>query len=473
MSDTTGVATTGATVSTARSPADVLRLAVGVVLVVVLLVVTWLFGDGLVEFSSKLLRGLDAVPSWIVDTAVAGLRIIAIVTLIAGVAVTAVRAGWRMIATVVVAALVAAGLVMLLADWPSVAEGTAPVVVRDGLGPLSEEGFPTEAGLGAIAALVSAAAPWLSRTWRRWGWVAVVGLVAVRFVAVPLSVDSVKAALIGWTVGSAALVVFGAPSRRPSGDSIKAGLARSGLELESLKPASVDARGSTPYFGTAPDGSHYFVKALGDDQRSADLLFRAYRWVDRSQLGDERPFSSLRRAVEHEAFVALAARDIGVLTPRVSSVAAAEPNAFVLAYEAVDGSSLDGVPAEDLTDEVLGQVWTQLAALRRVRIAHRDLRLANVFLGSDGRIWMIDFGFSEIAASDKLLANDVAELVASSSTVVGPARAVSHAVESVDPELLAAAHDRLQPKLLSGASRAALKERPGLLEELRAGLSPG
>jgi undecaprenyl-diphosphatase len=281
----------------------------------------------------------------------------------------------------------------------------------------------------------------------------------------------VRAALIGWTVGTAALVVFGAPSRRPSGDSIKDGLTRSGLDLETLKPASVDARGSTPYFGKAPDGSSYFVKALGDDQRSADLLFRAYRWSNRGKLGDERPFSSLRRAVEHEAFLALAARDVGVLTPRVTAFAAAEPNAFVLAYEAVDGSSLDGVPPDALTDEVLAQVWTQLAALRRVRIAHRDLRLANVFLGSDGRIWMIDFGFSEIAASDKLLANDVAELVASSSTVVGPERAVAHAVASVDADLLLAAHDRLQPKLLSGASRTALKERPGLLEELRSGLA--
>ena len=40
---------------------------------------------------------------------------------------------------------------------------------------------------------------------------------------------------------------------------------------------------------------------------------------------------------------------------------------------------------------------------------------------------MIDFGFSELAASDLLLANDVAELVASSSVVVGAERATSHA----------------------------------------------
>jgi undecaprenyl-diphosphatase len=287
-----------------------------------------------------------------------------------------------------------------------------------------------------------------------------------------MTFDSTKAALIGWTVGSAVLVIFGSPTRRPSVDSIKAGLALSGLDLESLKAANVDARGSTPYFGAAADGTRYFVKALGVDQRSADLLFRLYRWVQRKDLGDERPFSSLRRAVEHEAFVALAARDLGVLTPRVAAFATAEPNAYVLAYEAVEGQSLDGVPPEDVTDDVLGQVWANLAHLRRFRIAHRDLRLANLFLGADGRIWMIDFGFSEIAASDRLLANDVAELVASSSAVVGAERATAHAVASVDPATLAAARERLHLWSLSGASRTALKERPGLLDDLRARLVP-
>jgi len=457
---------------TNKSPADVLRLAVGVALLLALWIVAALFGDTLVGFSSDLLRGFDALPDWLVRTLIAVVRVIALVTLVAGVVVTAVRNGGRMVLTVALAIGVSVALAILLEDVPHIPGSDAPVDLREGLGPLTEAGFPTVGGIAAMAAAVSAAAPWLSRRWRRLGWVAVVGMVLARFLTEPLSFDSVKPALIGWTVGTATLVIFGAPTRRPSVDGIKAGLARSGLGLESLKAASVDARGSTPYFGASTDGTRYFVKALGDDQRSADLLFRAYRGLQRKELGDERPFSSLRRAVEHEAFIALAARDLGVLTPRVAAFATAEPNAYVLAYEAVEGRSLDGVPAEEVTDEVLGQVWSNLAHLRRFRIAHRDLRLANLFLGADGRIWMIDFGFSEIAASDLLLASDVAELVASSSTVVGPERATAHAIATVDPDVLTAARDRLQPWALSGASRTALKERPGLLDDLRARLVP-
>ena len=53
-----------------RSPADVLRLVVAGIALLLLAVVWWLFGDDLVAFGSDLLRGLSAVPQWIVDVVV-------------------------------------------------------------------------------------------------------------------------------------------------------------------------------------------------------------------------------------------------------------------------------------------------------------------------------------------------------------------------------------------------------------------
>ena len=179
----------------------------------------------------------------------------------------------------------------------------------------SRGGSRPTAGLAAVVAAVTAAAPWLSRRARRLAWLLVIGLVVTHFLATPASFDSLQALLVGWVAGAAALVVLGAPSRRPTAETVTAGLARVGVPLASLDQASVDARGSTPYFGATADGQKLFVKALGEDQRSADLLFRAYRWIDRRDRGDERPFSSLRRTVEHEALVALAAREHGIRTP--------------------------------------------------------------------------------------------------------------------------------------------------------------
>ena len=289
----------------------------------------------------------------------------------------------------------------------------------------------------------------------------------IRFLATPVSFDSLGAALLGWLAGAAVLLALGGPTRRPTRDAVGAGLASGGLAVPQLEPASGDARGSTPYFGITSDRRRVFVKALGEDERSADVLFRLYRRLTPRDFGDEKPFATLRRTVEHEALVALAARDLGVRTPRLRAFATAQPNGYALAYDAIEGRSHDRLDSDEMTDGVLAACWNLVGHLRRHRIAHRDLRLANIFLDEDGSVWLIDFGFSEMAASDLLLANDVAELIASSSIPVGPERAVANAVAAVDPATLARALDRLHPWALSGATRTALRSRPGSLDELR------
>ena len=139
----------------------------------------------------------------------------------------------------------------------------------------------------------------------------------------------------------------------------------------------------------------------------------------------------------------------------------------MLAYEGVDGKSLDRVDPSQVSDDVLAAVWRLVAQLRSHRIAHRDLRLANLFLDDHGEAWLIDFGFGEVAASDLLLATDVAELAASSSLYVGAERAAHHAALSTDPATLKLALDRLRPWALSGATKRAHKARPDLLGELQ------
>jgi undecaprenyl-diphosphatase len=116
---------------------------------------------------------------------------------------------------------------------------------------------------------------------------------------------------------------------------------------------------------------------------------------------------------------------------------------------------------------VLAGIWEQMAILRSHGIAHRDLRLANVFLAEDGVVWFIDFGFSEVAASDLLLRTDLAELVTSLSLKVGAERAVAAAAAAVGPAELQAALPRFAPGFLSGATRTALKAAPGHLDDVR------
>ncbi len=326
--------------------------------------------------------------------------------------------------------------------------------------------FPSSPYIAAAAAGATVVRLFVGRRWGHALWLAVAFIAAFRlFAGANVPLDIVIAGGVGWFVGTAAALVFGAPDHRPTAHEVAESLAGCGLPVARLVPAAVDARGSTPWFATTTDGSPLFVKALGRDERDADLLFRIYRFFRLKNVGDQRPFSSLRRAVEHEALVALKARDSGVRTPRVRNVATVGPDGMLLAYDAIEGTSIDSITEYD--DDLLEQIWQQVAILRRERIAHRDLRRANIFRGTDGELWIIDFGFSELAASDQLLRADVAELLAATAIVVGPERAVRAAVGALGKEPVGDSLAMLQPLALAGATHKAMAEQKGLMAGLQ------
>lgn len=453
--------------TTARSPVDVLRSAVAAVVLLVTILVEWLFGPAIVGFASDLLAGGRSLPDGVVTAFLLSARVGATLLLVGAFLTAVARRRFRPLLLVILAAVVAAVLANVIDGWLTASE--PPITdIRDVGGIITDEEYPDLGGLAAVTAGVTVASPWVGRLWRRVGWLLVFVLAVSRFLTAPLRFDTPTSMAVGWLVGALVLVAFGGPVRRARGIDVAAALAGVGLPVRRLEQAQVDARGSTPWFAAGTDDRRLFVKVLGRDERGADLLFRVFRWLVPRDLGDLRPFSSLRRAVEHEALVALAAGETGVRTPRFLAFAETSPSSFVLAYEAIEGRSLDRVAADELGDDVLAAIWAEVALLRDRRIAHRDLRLANIFLDDEGTPWLIDFGFSELAASDLLLATDLAELLSSMSLQVGPGRAVAAGSAVVGPEVLQTAAPRMQGYALSGATRTAMREREGLLDELRA-----
>ena len=148
----------------------------------------------------------------------------------------------------------------------------------------------------------------------------------------------------GVTVGAAVLVAFGVPDQRMGPGEIAAALRRAGLPVESVRPAEVEAKGSRPFAAAAADGRRRFVKALGSDQRDADLLYRAYRAVRLRNVGDTRPAASLFQAVEHQALAGVMAERAGVFVPGVDRVVKAGDDTALLVMDWVDGSSLEQLP---------------------------------------------------------------------------------------------------------------------------------
>lgn len=472
--------------ATVRHPSDLLRLVIGLVVVVGGVLLATVLDEIAEAIAIEIIHGADRLPNAMVVFLIIGIGLFSLLIPLAAWIYLAWRRQWRRLFLGLLASVAAIGLFELLEveiverfsnpDIPF----TPPSWLCE---PGAEVGFSlscvpgTESDLGSMMFLLGGVAffavlsPWMTKRWRRAAWVAVGVFALVRVVSsLTPPVDELLAIALAYVVGVGVLLAFGEPDRRPRGKHVVAALRQGGIDLASLSRAGVDARGSVPWFGTVRSGQRLFIKVLTVEERAADILFRIMRMARLKGVGDERPFSSLKRAVEHEAVVSLKASADGVKTPTLETIAEIPPSSMVMAYDMIDGSSLDSVDPADLTDEVLGAVWTQVALLRSRRTAHRDLRLANVFLDADGVPWMIDFGFSELAATDGQLRSDVAELIASTATVVGADRAVAAAINGVGAEAVAEAAQRIQPVALSGATRDAMKGSKGLYDEVRAAI---
>ena len=278
------------------APTDVLRLIVAFVLLLVTVVLGAVFHDGITNFLADLLRGLDRLPEWFVTTLAAIAEVLILVLLGGGLVVAVWRREWRYLITIVLS-LVVSVIAFLVAQW-IVDDGVRQVTqLNESLLPVDPDELPV--GVAIVTGVVSAAAPWVGRRWRRWAWALVVIITVVWFISSDIAVDVVLALLAGWFGGALAVAALGAPSMRPTMESIEEGLRAVGVDLAELHRADVDARGSSPYFGATTDGTKLFVKALGEDERSADLMFRWYRRLAPRDLGDEKADASLRRTVEH------------------------------------------------------------------------------------------------------------------------------------------------------------------------------
>ena len=451
-----------------RSPVDVLRMVLCLVVALFFMAITDLADNAILAFEEDVVRLFDFLSPSIERIIAGGTFWVTLVIVLGAYVFPLATRRYRLLgyllAASAVAGLLTAGAERLLG------RSEADVVVneiaaRAGVVTFLDTSVTSVAQLIAIFVVL---APFVSRRWRRAGiFIAAATFLVRLLVAYHLPSGLVIAYPFGAAAGAATLFAFGRPDRRPTPHGIRNALAAAGIDTIDVVAAKVDARGSTPYFATTIDGTRLFVKVLGESERAADLLFRFYRFLRLKNVGDNRPFSSLRRTVEHEALVALMARDLGIPTPRLRAVAQIGSDSMLLAYDAIDGTSVDGLPDEAVTDQLMRGVWSEVKVLHEHRIAHRDLRRANVFVSDDGAPFLIDFGFSELAVSDAIMNADVAQLLASFAVVASPERTVRAAIEVMGRDAIATALPRLQMNALSGATQTALKARRGLLPELQ------
>ena len=446
-----------------RHPGDVIRLIAAALVLAVAAVVAALF-PALLRPAAAAITAVG--PATAAGQVLTGLVQVAIAAAALVLLVAALR--YRRFRVLVTVAGGFAAAAVLMAGITDLAGPGGSAALRQGSW-LTGAGFPDPAVLAGLAAVAVAAAPWLSRPWRRAAWAALLLIGAARLITGGLlPMQLVLALATGVTVGAALLVAFGVPDRRMGPAGVAAALCAGGVPVSQVTGPLRHAKGSRPFQAVTGGGQAFFVKVLGSDQRDADLLYRAWRGIRLRGVGDTRPAASLLAAVEHEALLAVMAERAGVAVPHVGQVIRAADGSVLLTMELVAGQSLDEVPAGRITDQLAGDLWREVGRLHQARIAHRSLHGTNIMISQNGCPVLVDFSFAELAATSRQRAIDVAELLTSLAGRIGPDRAAAAAAAAIGADGVATAVPLLQPLALSAGTRRAIKGRDGLLKKTRA-----
>ncbi|HYZ97237.1 MAG TPA: lysylphosphatidylglycerol synthase transmembrane domain-containing protein [Acidimicrobiales bacterium] len=330
---------------------------------------------------------------------------------------------------------------------------------------LSDPVLATSPLIAAAVALVVIASPRLSRQWNRvlWLWVGVLILLRVVSSAEP-PLDIVIAVALGMVVGYLARLAFGTESADPDGDEL---LTMLGPVVDPVRVEQLEGDGPLRYAVELADGESLLLRLRTRADRSAELLEQLWRTVRLRTSQLDEPYSTVQRRVEHEALAQAAAGAGGVRVPRVRAIVASSSGSVGLVEEGIAGTPAAELPAERLDQRLLREVWRHVAALHRHRIAHRALGLHAVTVTEGGQAVVGEFDAARLAASDRDLALDRAQLLVDTALRVGPDEAVAVAVEVLGPRPVVAAVPYLQALALPPATRRELRGNKEVLDAVR------
>lgn len=444
---------------------DLLRLLVGVAVAVVGFVLGRIGQASIRGIESDLVAAFGRLPDDLADAVLSAAQLITSFVPLVVLGVLLVRRRWAVAAllflTSSLAAVLAWVFTSLLLDT-TVREVIDQIELSDGT--LLDPNFPSSTVVASTTAVVTVAAPWLSRRWQRTLWWAIVVLVLLRLLAVAApSLDLLMCLGIGLATGSLVLLVFGTPTRRPGPAELIAALRRAGFD-----PARIESpdgrRGAQLYAFVDGAGAEHQLVLRTPEERDAELLARLYRSVRyrSSEVGVR--YSTLKRRIEHEVLLLALAREAGVRAPRVRRVGTTEGGS---AFYVADRHDTRSIAADELDERLAADLWHQIDALHGAGIAHRHLAVESVEVDEEGLVWLVDFDGSHTAPSDRELRRDVAQLLTETAAALGCDTAVRLAVECVGPDQVADALPMLQPLALPTTTRDRAKAAGDLLADLR------
>ena len=273
---------------------------------------------------------------------------------------------------------------------------------------------------------------------------------------------------IGWGVTAAVHLGWGSPLGLPSEDELRSALSTISIDAVTVIPTSYQSWGAVHYRVVTASGDRLLATFYGRDAADAQFLAKAYRFIAYRNSGPTLSLSRMQQ-VEHESSVTQLAARSGARVPEVLSASEIGPSHDAVLIACLpSGRFLFDLEPEELSDDMLDDLFTQILDLRAAHISHGSISPHTLVADTDaGTVTLVDFRNGLSNAGDFLLDQDLAGAMATAALVAGPERTAASVVRVVPAEVLPGTLSHLRRAGLDPGINVALKGKRSPLDDLR------
>ncbi len=370
---------------------------------------------------------------------------------------------WKMLGAYAAAGVIA--LVLLSVSGTRISAPRWHFDVSDRLSTVPAQFLDDPRWIAMLAAVLTVSGPWLPARWRHWWWALLLAFVPIHLViSAIVPARSLVGLAVGWVVGALVVLVVGTPALEVPLDAAVRALAKRGFAVSRLTVVQPAGRGPLVLSAGCTHPDHAAVIELyGPHQRSGGALRQL--WGKLRLRGSETAplVTSMRRAVEHRALMAIAIGDAGLANISTIVVAPLDRGWMLYAHRPPRGVPID----ECAKTTPVGRTWASLRVLNDHQIAHGDLRSQEITV-DDGTVLFGGFGNAEYGATEAQLQSDIAQLLVTTSALYEPKSAVGAAIDVFGKDAILTASRRLTKVAVPKSVRKSISDSGAVISEARA-----